>query len=206
MAPTPLPTATVTTTATVTVTSTPRPAPADSPSLLDQLQGWGTLAAIFVTLGTVWWTNRKSAKDQAAQFAELRARERREVLVEQLQRVAESYAERVGQPDEIPPRFGGLIPAEAPVSAQRADARTRTRIAQAKLQAHVAALPCTYGSLLKMIEFSSVPQLLTETAEAEAKRRLAILGAEAEKVEPHMIYAELAENIAEAIGEGEAKP
>jgi hypothetical protein len=186
MTPTPLPTATVT--ATATVTTTPPPAPIDGPSLPDQLQGWGTMLAIVVTLGTVWWTNRKPAKDQAAQFAEFRDRARAAVLVEQLQEIADMYADRAHE--------GAVRPLLARGSLHPVTAIMRARL---------AAVPGKYASLLKAIDTSDTVKLLySETARLEAERRTAAHGIDRFGVQPYMIYTGIAGNIAELIGEADA--
>ncbi|MGW4958014.1 hypothetical protein ACWEPL_12380 [Nonomuraea sp. NPDC004186] len=168
-------------------------------TITDHLQGWGTLAAVIVALLGLWVTARKAAQDQQEQFRELRARERREFLVEQLQRVTDLYAELAAL--RISNR--GVFVGTGPVAS--AEARPHTAIAKARLHAHLAAVPGHYASLLKMTEFSeSMQHFYTEKVQAEAQRRLAVHGADAKDVPDFMIYAELADNIAEVIGQEEA--
>jgi hypothetical protein len=169
-------------------------------TITDHLQGWGTLAAVVVALLGLWVTARKAAQDQQEQFRELRDRERREFLVEQLQSVADAYAESVAyrRQSSIPV----AISMDSPAAMQYNTTPPHRAIAHGRLQARLAALPPRYASLLKLQEFAqSAQHFYGEETRTEAERRLARHGADATDVPDFMIYAELADNIGEVIGD-----
>ncbi|OPG12528.1 hypothetical protein [Microbispora sp. GKU 823] len=192
----------------MTVTATPPPAPPDSSTLTDQLQGRGTLAAaivaawdLFITIKTARRdredganqreqdrkdADRRLAEEREAasanlerQLEEQRERDRREFLIEQLQRVGDAYGDIEAHPN----------------TPQASAARER-------LRATLPVLPPRYASLLKMKYLP--PQRQSEEAYTEARRRAEVPGVPIADVKAPHIYKELADNIEELLtGKGQ---
>ncbi|GAA1281114.1 hypothetical protein Psi02_66490 [Planotetraspora silvatica] len=171
----------------------------------EQLQGWGSLVAAFVAVAALIVTIRTANRDRtegerqrqedradadrrltdernaagallARQLDQQRERDRRDFLIEQLQRAGDAWSE-----------YSAL--AHMP----------QQRVAVQRIQAILPVLPVRFASLLK-VRFPA-SSLDDPQAGAEAERRAKAAGLPLKAVGSTEIFEELADNIREILGE-----
>ncbi|MFI6477375.1 hypothetical protein ACIBH1_05545 [Nonomuraea sp. NPDC050663] len=198
--PSPTPTVTVTVpvpVATPQVTMTVHQDPPDQPHSIEYIDGVGSmLAALAAAIGliialiqaskarseaTQQLQDERDAADRRlqAQLDAQRERDRRDFVIDQLQRVGDLYAEKIWAS-----------------SGSRADYENK---AMRQLEIHLPAIPGAYASLLKL--YAGLE--LNEEATAEAQRRLGTgdLTALRGMINSALVGEELADNISELLAE-----
>ncbi|GII52764.1 hypothetical protein Pth03_11530 [Planotetraspora thailandica] len=202
----PMPTVTVTT----TVTITPVPKPDDVP-LTDQLQGWGTVAAVLVALiiALVGWKREKSQREQGVRDADHQRAEDRADADRRLHEERTAADRRLNQQlneqhdrdrrvflVEQLLRVGELYSGAAFLKGQ-----DRTQVVR-QLIIHLHVLPDPYASLLKVIH--EVP--IGVKGMRITKVRLAQGNTDVHGINSQMVQDELADNVNELLGIKGVKP